>query len=71
MRYLDERRRGFKNGPVQFEKDKDMFGIDAFLGDVKKQVDDERGEGKMRLNRKEEDRDSSKTSKRRRYSDDD
>jgi SNW domain-containing protein 1 len=61
---------GARDGPVQFEKDKDTFGIDAFLGDVKKQVDDERGKRKMGLNRKE-DRDSSKTSKRRRYSDDD
>ena len=61
---------GARDGPVQFEKDKDTFGIDAFLGDVKKQVDDERGKRKMGLNTKE-DRDSSKTSKRRRYSDDD
>ena len=61
---------GARDGPVQFEKDKDTFGIDAFLGDVKKQVDDERGKRKMGLNT-EEDRDSSKTSKRRRYSDDD
>jgi len=61
---------GARDGPVQFEKDKDTFGIDAFLGDVKKQVDDERGQRKMGLNRKE-DQDSPKTSKRRRYSDDD
>ena len=61
---------GARDGPVQFEKDKDAFGIDAFLGDVKKQVDDERGKRKMGLNTKE-DRESSKTSKRRRYSDDD
>jgi SNW domain-containing protein 1 len=61
---------GARDGPVQFEKDKDTFGIDAFLGDVKKQVDDERGKRKMGLNTKE-DRDSPKTSKRRRYSDDD
>ena len=59
-----------RDGPVQFEKDQDTFGIDAFLGDVKKQVDDDRGKRKMGLNTKEE-RESSKSSKRRRYSDDD
>ena len=61
---------GVRDGPVQFEKDQDTFGIDAFLGDVKKQVDDNRGKRKMGLNTKEE-RESSKSSKRRRYSDDD
>ena len=61
---------GARDGPVQFEKDQDTFGIDAFLGDVKKQVDDDRGKRKMGLNTKEE-RESSKASKRRRYSDDD
>ena len=61
---------GTRDGPVQFEKDQDTFGIDAFLGDVKKQVDDNRGKRKMGLNTKEE-KESSKSSKRRRYSDDD
>jgi SNW domain-containing protein 1 len=59
-----------RDGPVQFEKDKDTFGIDAFLGDVKKQVDDERGKRKMGLSTKE-DREEGRGSKRRRYSDDD
>jgi SNW domain-containing protein 1 len=54
-----------RDGPVQFEKDQDTFGIDAFLGDVKKQVDDDRGKRKMGLNTKDE----AKSSKRRRYSD--
>src|SRR4030095_8132549 len=45
---------GVRDGPVQFEKDKDAFGIDAFLGDVKKQVDIDRGKRKMGLNTKEE-----------------
>jgi SNW domain-containing protein 1 len=60
---------GARDGPVQFEKDKDTFGIDAFLGDVKRQVDDERGKRKMGL--QDRDRDVPKSSKRRRYSDDD
>ena len=61
---------GARDGPVQFEKDKDAFGIDEFLGDVRKQVDDARGKRKMGLNTKE-DQESLKATKRRRYSDDD
>jgi len=53
---------GPRDGPVQFEKDKDAFGIDAFLGDMKKQVDKRKG-----LNVKEE----GERSKRRRYDSDD
>jgi SNW domain-containing protein 1 len=61
---------GPRDGPVQFEKD--VFGIDGFLGDMKKSVDSDR-KRKMGLNVKEE-RDGSpksRESKRRRYSDDD
>lgn len=61
---------GPRDGPVQFEKDKDTFGIEAFLGDVKKQVDEERGKRKMGLNTREEGETAS-SSKRRRYSDSD
>jgi len=60
-----------REGPVQFEKDQDTFGIDAFLGDVKKQVDDERGKRKMGLNAREDRDGERKETKRRRYSDDD
>jgi SNW domain-containing protein 1 len=59
-----------RDGPVQFEKDKDMFGIDAFLGDVRKQVDQDRGKRKLGLNTRDE-KDPEPASKRRHYSDDD
>jgi SNW domain-containing protein 1 len=52
-----------RTGPVQFEKDKDVFGIDAFLGDVKKQIDGEKGKRKWGLSKDEETYNS--TSKRR------
>jgi SNW domain-containing protein 1 len=72
---LGQAQKGFKgaedadsrDGPVQFEKDQDTFGIDAFLGDVKRQVDDVRGTRKMGLDTKNQ-RDEAKSSKRRRYS---
>lgn len=60
-----------RDGPVQFEKDQDTFGIDAFLGDVKKQVDDERGKRKLGLSTKDDRDETAKESKRRRYSSDD
>jgi SNW domain-containing protein 1 len=60
-----------RDGPVQFEKDQDTFGIDAFLGDVKKQVDEDRGKRKLGLNTREEGDERRGESKRRRYSDDD
>jgi SNW domain-containing protein 1 len=60
-----------RDGPVQFEKDQDTFGIDAFLGDVEKQVKDDRGKRKLGLTTKEERDEAAKTSKRRRYSDED
>ncbi len=56
-----------RDGPVQFQKDKDVFGIDAFLEDAKS---DMRTKRKMGLNTKSE-RDESKETKRRRYSSDD
>ena len=59
-----------RDGPVQFEKDQDTFGIDAFLGDVKKQVDSDQGKRKMGLSTQEQ-RKEDKASKRRRYSDED
>jgi len=59
-----------RDGPVQFEKDKDMFGIDAFLGDVRKQVDQDRGKRKLGLNTRDE-KDPEPANKRRHYSDDD
>jgi SNW domain-containing protein 1 len=72
---LGRAQKGFKgaedadsDGPVQFEKDQDTFGIDAFLGDVKRQIDDDRRKRKMGLNTKDQ-RDEAKSSKRRRYSD--
>jgi SNW domain-containing protein 1 len=73
---LGQAQKGFKgaedadarDGPVQFEKDQDTFGIDAFLGDVKKQVHDDRGKRKIGLNT-EDQPDEAKSSKRRRYSD--
>jgi SNW domain-containing protein 1 len=60
---------GPRDGPVQFEKD--IFGIDGFLGDMKKHVDSDR-KRKMGLNVKEarEGSPKPKESKRRRYSDD-
>ena len=63
---------GPRDGPVQFERDEDIFGLAEFMGDVKKQVDSDR-KRKMGLNTKE-DRDASPKapeSKRRRHSNDD
>ena len=60
---------GARSGPVQFEKDKDVFGIDAFLGDVKRQVDEEKGKRKWGLSENEER--GKDLSKRRRYDSDD
>lgn len=63
---------GARDGPVQFEKDADVFGIAEFMGDVKKQVDGER-KRKMGLNTREDREESPKRKggKRRRYSSDD
>ena len=61
---------GERDGPVQFEKDKDIFGIAEFMGDVKKQVDSDR-KRKMGLNTKEDESPKAKENKRRRYSSDD
>lgn len=61
---------GVRAGPVQFEKDKDVFGIDSFLGEVRKQTEDAQSKRKTGLNRMDE-RESEQSSKRRRYDSDD
>jgi SNW domain-containing protein 1 len=76
---LGRARKGFKGagdtgaryGPVQFEKDQDMFGIDAFMGAIEKQVIDGQGKRKMGLTTKEERDEAAKSNKRQRYSHDD
>lgn len=57
-----------RDGPVQFQKDQDEFGIGAFFEEVKGDV---RNKRKMGLNTKADREESKEASKRRRYSDDD
>jgi len=57
-----------RDGPVQFQKDQDVFGISAFLEDAKSEAQNKR---KMGLTTKAEREDSNDAKKRRRYSDDD
>jgi SNW domain-containing protein 1 len=57
-----------RDGPVQFQKDQDVFGLNAFFEDAKSDAQNKR---KMGLNTKAERDESKEANKRRRYSDDD